>query len=54
MANFTNIITAAAAAIVISTACIGAAVGPATTAGQSPMAYSQVAQVSATDQADRA
>jgi hypothetical protein len=54
MANFTNMITAAVGAIVISTAFVGAAIGPATTAGKAPAAFSQVAQISPSDQAVRA
>lgn len=44
MANFTNIVTAAVGAVVISTAFVGAAVGPATTAGRAPASF-QVAAV---------
>lgn len=33
MANFTNLVTAAVAAIVISTACVAAATGPAYSVG---------------------
>ena len=54
MANFTNIVTAAVGAVVISTAFVGAAVGPATTAGKAPAVYSQVAQLSTSDRAVRA
>ena len=54
MANFTSMITAAVGAIVISTAFVGAAVGPATTAGKAPATFSQVAQNSPSDQAVRA
>ena len=54
MANFTNIVTAAVGAVVISTAFVGAAVGPATTAGKVPAVSSQVAQVSTSDRAVRA
>jgi hypothetical protein len=39
MANVSNIITAAVGAIVISTACVSAAVVPATTAGKAPASY---------------
>lgn len=42
MANFTNIqrsAIAAVGALVISTACIGAAVGPGTASAQTPAAY---------------
>ena len=54
MANFTNIRRSAAAAIgalVISTACIGAAVGPATAQAQSPAGYAAL-QVPASAQAN--
>ena len=54
MANFTNIVTAAVGAVVLSTAFVGAAVGPAATAGKPPVAYSQVAQAPASGQAVRA
>jgi hypothetical protein len=53
MANFTNfnrIATAAVGALVISTACVAAAVGPATAAGQSNVSYAEV-QVPASVQA---
>ena len=42
MVNFTNfneILTAAVGALVISTACVSAAVGPATSAGQASTSY---------------
>ena len=50
MANFTNIITAAVAAIVISTACVGAAVGPAASTSRQPVATYNVASASTSAQ----
>ena len=50
MVNFTNI-AAAAVALVISTACVTAAVGPATSAGQGTTSYA-AAQVSTSAQAN--
>ena len=50
MVNFTNIrhaATAAVGALVISTACIAAAVGPATSAGQTQATYAAVHTASA-------
>ena len=50
MVNFTNIrnaATAAVGALVISTACIAAAVGPATSAGQTQATYAAVNTASA-------
>lgn len=43
MANISNIITAAVGAIVISTACVGAAVGPAATTANQPAATNYTA-----------
>ena len=53
MVNFTNfqqIVTAAVGALVISTACVAAAVGPATSAGQGTASYA-AAQVTTSAQA---
>ena len=40
--RFKNIVTAAVGALVISTACIAAAVGPAASANPTPVAYAAV------------
>lgn len=55
MVNFTNIhrtVTAAVGALVISTACIAAAVGPAAASGQSSAAGYAALQVPASAQAN--
>ena len=49
--RFKNIVTAAVGALVISTACIAAAVGPAATAGQAPATAYAAAANSASAQA---
>jgi hypothetical protein len=49
MVDFTNIrriATAAAGALVISTACVAAAIGPGATAGQATGSYAAAQQVS--------
>ena len=55
MVNFTNfnrIATAAVGALVISTACVAAAVGPGASAGRSPAASYAAVQVPASAQAN--
>jgi hypothetical protein len=54
MANFTSIVTAAVGAVVISTAFVGAAVGPAATAGKAPAATYVAASIAPSSQAVRA
>ena len=51
MVNFTTFATAAIGALVISTACVAAAVGPATSVGQGTTSYA-AAQVSSSVQAN--
>ena len=50
MANISNIITAAVGALVISTACVSAAVAPATNAGTQPAASYTMASASTSAQ----
>ncbi|MGZ8313273.1 MAG: hypothetical protein ACXWUP_12390 [Allosphingosinicella sp.] len=51
MASISNILTAAVGALVLSTAFVTAAVGPATTAGTAPAASYAVASVTTSSQA---